>query len=94
MANLHHTVALLMLAGFLTTATSAHTQSRKRLRELEKVEEKHEEDAEADNSEALARHMNIQSKSTKKEMKRYKKLSKQHNTNRRPLFNKARRRHH
>ncbi|MEZ4720559.1 MAG: hypothetical protein R2813_01625 [Flavobacteriales bacterium] len=90
MTNLHLTMALTFLILFSTVGASA--QSRKRLRELEKMEKSHEEEADADNSEAIERHLSIQTKKTRKEMKRYKKLSKQYNNNKRPLFSKGRRR--
>jgi hypothetical protein len=66
----------------------ANAQSRKRLRELDQMEKSHEEEEAAAEEEAKARHLSIQSKQTKKEMKRYKKMSKRVNTNRRDPFYK------
>jgi hypothetical protein len=77
----------LMVCGF-----DSNAQSRKRLRELEKMEESHETEEETSNAEGIARHMSIQHKKTRKEMKRYKKLNKQYNNNKRPLFRKRSRR--
>ncbi|GAB5539580.1 MAG: hypothetical protein Salg2KO_16830 [Salibacteraceae bacterium] len=71
---------------------SADAQSRKRLRELEKMEESHEVDEAQAQEEGRARHMSIQSKRTRKEMKRYKKLNKRYNKNRKPLFRKRNKR--
>lgn len=68
---------------FLFLITQGNAQSRKRLRELEKMEQSHQVDEAAAEAEARQRHMDIQSKQTKKEMKRYKKMSKRYNNNKR-----------
>jgi hypothetical protein len=66
----------------------AEAQSRKRLKELEKTEERQQEEASAAEEEGRQRHMDIQSKQTRKEMKRYRKQSKRYNKNRREPFYK------
>ena len=71
MANLHHFLAILVLTTVLGQSV-CNAQSRKRLRELEKMEEQHEVDEDEARNEAKSRHMSIQSKQTRKEMKRYK----------------------
>lgn len=92
MTNLKLTTVLFILIGVLSFPSKSEAQSRKRLKELEKVEESQEAEKENAGDEGAERHMSIQSKRTRKEMKRYKKLNKNYNKNRRPLFRKRNRR--
>ena len=92
MTNLKLTGVLFILIGLLSLPSNAEAQSRKRLRELEKVGESQEAEKEDAGEEGKARHMSIQSKRTRKEMKRYKKMNKNYNKNRKPLFRKRYRR--
>ncbi|GAB4383473.1 MAG: hypothetical protein Kow0075_15600 [Salibacteraceae bacterium] len=78
----------MLFALFITEGLQA--QSRIRLRELEKMQETHEQDEEQAREEARKRHLSIQSKQTLREMKRYEKMSKRHNKNKRPLFTRKR----
>lgn len=91
-ANLRVVFVSFIFLGLMLSNLDSKAQSRKRLRELEKMEESHEAEEETSNAEGIARHMSIQTKKTRKEMKRYKKLNKQYNKNKRPLFRKRSRR--
>ena len=78
----------ILLSAFLLFLLndSVLAQSRQRLRELEKKEQQRNEEEQQSNEAGKKRHYNIQSKSTKKEMKRLKKISRRHNTNRKAPF--------
>lgn len=89
MTNLHFKTFLILLIVVLMSVGEANAQSRKRLKELERVEQDRNAEEQSKSDEAKKRHLDIQSKQTKKEMKKYKKMSKRHNTNRRePFFKK------
>jgi len=88
MTNLLLRLAFLFLVISLAFPLTTEAQSRKRLKELEKTEERQQSEQMAAEEEARQRHMDIQSKQTKKEMKRYKKMSKRHNNNRKEPFYK------
>tara|TARA_B110000046_G_scaffold16866_1_gene16088 strand:- start:6 stop:296 length:291 start_codon:yes stop_codon:yes gene_type:complete len=87
-SNLLYKVFLLGVILVLAFPINGEAQSRKRLRELEKMEDTHEEDEDQMNEEGKKQHMSIQSKSTRKQMKRYQRMNKRHNKNRKPLFRK------
>lgn len=81
---------LFLLFLFILPASSVHAQSRKRLRELEKVGQEQQGDEESAKNEAMERHLSIQSKQTRKEMKKYAKQSKRVNKNQRqPFFSRV-----
>jgi hypothetical protein len=93
MTNL--TVRALLFAFFIFffLPNNGQAQSRKRLRELDKKEAQRNAEEEASNDAAKKRHLDIQSKSTRKEMRRLKKMSERHNTNRRaPIWKRSKRR--
>jgi Flp pilus assembly protein TadB len=79
-------IAFLMLMVALLNVQPAEAQSKKRLRELENKEQERQAEEAAAEREAQERHLSIQSKQTRKEMKRYKKMSKRVNNNRKESF--------
>lgn len=87
-SNAIQKVFLIVVVLSFAAPITSQAQSRKRLKELEKMEETHEVDEKAASKEDKKRHMSIQSKNTRKEMKRYQKMNKRHNKNRKPLFRK------
>ena len=88
MTNLAIRCAIALWIMFAMIPDQAGAQSRKRLKELEKTEERQQEEAQAAEEEGRNRHMDIQSKQTRKEMKRYRKQSKRYNKNKREPFYK------
>jgi hypothetical protein len=86
--NLRYKIGILILTLVLLSAYDSEAQSRKRLRELDQMEKGHEAEEESAEAEAKQRHLDIQSKQTRKEMKNYQKMSKRYNTNRREPFYK------
>lgn len=88
MTNLRVPTIILTLSLVSCLHFEAQSQSRKRLRELDKMEKSHETEEETNNEEGKKRHESIQSKQTRKEMKHYRKLNKNYNNNRRPILNK------
>ena len=87
--NLHVSIGILAIIVITAIPTKVEAQSRKRLKELERTEQQRAAEDDAAANEAKQRHLDIQSKQTRKEMKRYEKMSKRHNTNRRePFFKK------
>jgi hypothetical protein len=83
MTNLQVPAIILTLVLVFCNHSDGFGQSRKRLRELEKMEQSHEAEEDTNNEEGKKRHESIQSKQTRKEMKRYLKLNKNYNNNRR-----------
>ncbi|GEM_PF-798690 len=77
---------LFILLAFQLSFLSTQAQSKKRLRELEKVKQEQQGDEEAAKKEAKERHLSIQSKQTLKEMKKYERQSKRVNKNQRGSF--------
>jgi len=93
MTNLIVRTLLLTFFIFFFLPNNVQAQSRKRLRELDNKEAQRNAEEEAANKAALKKHMDIQSKSTRKEMRRLKKMSQRHNTNRRaPFWKRSKRR--
>lgn len=90
MTNLRVNAVLFSLIVCMAFPNLTEAQSRKRLRELEETKENQEAEAQAAEDAGRERHLDIQSKQTRKEMRRYRKLSKQYNNNRKPLFNRRR----
>ena len=89
MTNLHFKTFLLIVSLLLFNLSEGAAQSKKRLKELERVEQDRNAEEASKSDEAKKRHRDIQSKQTRKEMKKYKKMSKRHNTNRKePFFKK------
>jgi len=93
MTNLIVRTLLLAFFIFFFLPNNVQAQSRKRLRELDKKEAQQNAEEDASNEAAKKRHLEIQSKSTRKEMRRLKKMSQRHNTNRRaPFWKRSKRR--
>ena len=89
MTNLHFKTFLLIVSLLLFNLSEGTAQSKKRLKELERVEQDRNAEEASKSDEAKKRHKDIQSKQTLKEMKKYKKMSKNNNNNRRePFFKK------
>jgi len=83
--NLLRIGLLVLLISFLAV-NSIEAQSRQRLRELENKEQDRQAEQQAAEEEGRQRHKDIQSKQTRKEMKRYEKQSKRYNNNRKEPF--------
>lgn len=86
MTNLIIRIVLFLVFTTALGVQNSEAQSRKRLKELEKTEERQQDEQAAAQEEGRQRHMDIQSKRTKKEMKRNKRRSKRYNKNRREPF--------
>ena len=85
--KIRHVIALAILLFALDSAVVAQSRHvKQREKELGQKEEDRAAEQEAADAEAKERFMSIQSKSTRKEMKRYKKMSKRVNKNRRDPF--------
>lgn len=88
MTNLRFTGILFIAIFVFIGINEVNAQSRKRLRELEKTEQSRADEERAATEAAKKRHMDIQSKQTRKEMKQYRKKNKRLNNNRREPFYK------
>lgn len=86
MIKLIFRILLLTALSLFVLPDNGYAQSRKRLKELEKMEAEHEAEADEGNEAGIKRHMDIQSKRTRKEMKKMKKRSDRYNNNKRTPF--------
>lgn len=78
---------LVFILPMASAAQSRHVREREK--ELGQKEAERQAEQQAADEEARERHERIQTKQTRKEMKRYRKLSKQYNNNKKPLFSKG-----
>ena len=71
---------------FVLSLSEASAQSRQRLRELEKTKQEQRAEEQAAIDAAKKRHQSIQTKQTRKEMKKYERQSRRVNKNQRQPF--------
>ncbi|NQV53460.1 MAG: hypothetical protein HQ500_09775 [Flavobacteriales bacterium] len=79
-------IGVLVLLISLLAVNTVEAQSRQRLKELENTEQDRQAEEQAAEEEGRQRHMDLQSKQTRKEMKGYQKQSKRYNNNRKEPF--------